>query len=222
MTLEERLNRVAERYRSLGCKVIIHPTSDDLPPFAKDFKVEILATGDQGNVLVVAMATPSEFQADQEVARYAELTSKQPGWRMDVFVLGADSPSLPEAREAKEPTEEEIRRSIDDAERLGNEGFAAQSVLAAWAGLEPVMRRRLQVERARAGWRISTQTLLNELFSAGVFNNREFRDLEGLSQLRNVIVHGFSVPDFPPSAVEFLVGMARRLLTEAQPVKKTA
>jgi hypothetical protein len=141
---------------------------------------------------------------------------------MDVFVLGPDSPSLPETREAKEPTEDEIRRSIDDAERMFRAGFAAQSVLAAWATLESAMRRRLQAEGARAGWGTSPRTLLNELFSAGVFNNREFRDLEGLSGLRNVIVHGFSVPDFPPSAVEFLLGVARRLLTESPPAKKTA
>jgi hypothetical protein len=61
-----------------------------------------------------------------------------------------------------------------------------------------------------------------ELFSAGVFNNREFRDLEGLAQLRNVIVHGFSVPDFPSSAVEILLDVARRLLTESPASKKSA
>jgi hypothetical protein len=222
MTIEERLNHVAARYRSLGFKVVIRPGPDDLPPFAKDFKVEIVATSDKGNVLVVAKASASELQADQEVARYAEITDKQLGWRLDVFVLGPESPSLPEKRDAQEPTEEEIRRSIDDAERLLGAGFTAQSFLAAWATLESAMRRRLHAEGTQAGWGTSPRTLLNELFSAGAFNNSDFRDLEGLSQLRNVIVHGFSVPDFPPSAVEFLLGVARRLLTESPPAKKTA
>jgi uncharacterized protein YutE (UPF0331/DUF86 family) len=222
MTIDERLNQVADRYRSLGFRAVIHPGPDDLPPFAKGFKVEIVATSDKGNVLAVAKASPSELEADKEVARYAEVTNEQPGWRMDVFVLGPDRPSLTEKREAKEPSEEEIHRSIDEAERMLRAGFTAQSVLAAWAALESAMRRRLQAEGARAGWGTSPRTMLNELFSAGVFNNSEFRDLEGLSQLRNVIVHGFSVPDFPPSAIEFLLGVARRLLTESQPAKKTA
>src|SRR3984893_403603 len=104
MTIEDRLKHVADRYRSLGFKVVIRPGPDDLPSFAKDFKVEIVATSDKGNVLAVAKASPSELQADKEVARYAEITSKQPGWRMDVFVLGPDSSSLPEKREAKELT----------------------------------------------------------------------------------------------------------------------
>jgi hypothetical protein len=141
---------------------------------------------------------------------------------MDVLVLGPDTPSLPEKREAKEPTEEEIRKSIDDAERMVRAGFTAQSAIAAWAALESAMRRRLHAEGSRVGWGTSPRTLLNELFSAGVFNNREFRDLERLSQLRNIIVHGFSVPDFPLSSLEFLLDTARRLLTESQPAKKTA
>jgi hypothetical protein len=222
MTFEERLNQVADRYRSLGFKTIIRPVPADLPSFANDFKVEIVATSDKGNVIAIAKATQSELQADKEVARYTEITSKQPGWRMDVFVLGPDSPSLPANKEAKEPTEDEIRSSIDAAERMLRTGFIAQSVPAAWATLESAMRRRLHAEGTRSGWGTSPRTLLNELFSAGVFNDREFRDIEGLSQLRNVIVHGFSVPDVPPSAVEFLLGVARRLLMESQPAKKTA
>jgi hypothetical protein len=222
MTIEERLNHLTDRYRSLGFKVVIRPGPDDLPPFAMDFKVEIVATSEKGNVLAVAKASPSELQADNEMSRYAEIPNRQPGWRMDLFVLGPDNPSVPEAREAKEPTAEEIRSSIDGAERMLRAGFTAQAVIAAWATLESTMRRRLQAEGTRAGWGTSPRTLLNELFSAGVFSNSEFRDLEGLSQLRNVIVHGFSVPDVSPSVVEFLLGVARRLLTESQPAKKSA
>jgi REase_AHJR-like len=79
MTIEERLNHVANRYRSLGYKVATRPGPDELPAFAKDFKVEIVATGDKGNVLAVAKASPSELQADQEVARYSEITSNNLG-----------------------------------------------------------------------------------------------------------------------------------------------
>jgi hypothetical protein len=64
--------------------------------------------------------------------------------------------------------------------------------------------------------------MLNELFSAGVFNNRVFRELEGLFQLRNRVVHGFSTPDVSESTVRFLVEIARRLLDEPAPAKQTA
>jgi uncharacterized protein YutE (UPF0331/DUF86 family) len=222
MTFEERLGQVADRYRSLGFKVVVHPSPDELPVFAKNFKVEIVATSETGNVLTVAKASPSELQADKDVTKYAEITSKERAWRMDVLVLGPDSPLLPEKRDAKEPSEQEIRKSTEDAERMLRAGFLAPALLSAWATLESTMRRRLQAEGVRAGWGTSPRTMLNELFSAGVFDNREFRDLEGLAQLRNVIVHGFAVPQFPPSDVELLLGVIKRLLTESQPAKKTA
>ena len=71
MNSEQRLNSVADRYRSLGFKVVVRPGPEELPPFAKDFKVEILATGPGGNVLASAKASPPELEADPNVPRYA-------------------------------------------------------------------------------------------------------------------------------------------------------
>jgi hypothetical protein len=222
MNMEQRLNMVADRYRNLGFKVVLHPSSDDLPPFAKDFKVQILATKDDGSVLGVAKATPSELQADEDVARYAEITEKQPGWRLDVFVLGPDAPAVPAHGEVREPSDEDLRHAVSDAERMLREGFVRQGFVTAWAALEGAMRRKLIALGGKATYGTSPRTMLNELFSAGIFSNRVFRDLEGLFQLRNIIVHGFAVPQFPTSAVEFLIGTANQLLETHAEAKQTA
>jgi hypothetical protein len=222
MNIEDRLNVVADRYRRLGFRVVLHPKADDLPSFAKDFKVQILATKDDSSVLTVAKASPSELQSDPDVARYAEITDRQPGWRLDVFVLGPDSPALPEKGNAREPADDEIRRTIADAERMLREGFASQAIITAWAVLEAAMRRRLVATGRKATYGTSPRTMLNELFSAGIFSNSEFRDLEGLFQLRNIIVHGFAVPQFPNSAVEFLLHTAKQLLEATPQAKQTA
>jgi hypothetical protein len=222
MNIEQSLNKVADRYRNLGFKVILHPTADDLPTFAKDFKVQILATKDDASVLAVAKGSPSELQADSEVARYTEVTQKQPGWRLDVFVLGPDTAAMPERREAQEPADDDIRRAISDAERMLKEGFASQAVIAAWAVLEAAMRRRLVAAGGKADYGTSPRTMLNELFSVGVFSNSVLRELEGLFQLRNIIVHGFAVPAFRPSSVEFLLRTAGQLLEAPPPAKQTA
>src|SRR5436190_9546020 len=89
MNIEQRLNYVADRYRSLGFKkVVLRPGPDELPLFAKDFQVEILATGEDGNVLASVKGSPSELEADPNVPRYAEVTGNQPGWRFDLLMLG--------------------------------------------------------------------------------------------------------------------------------------
>jgi hypothetical protein len=222
MNIEQQLNRVAERYRSQGYQVMVRPGPDALPPFAKDFHVEILARRADTNVLASAKASPSEMQADPNLSTYAEVIEKHPGWRYDVFVVGPDAEATPEKADVKAQSEEEIRGGLDDAERMLRGGFIAQSVIAAWAALESAMRHRLRGQGSEAGWGTSPRTMLNELVSSGVLSISVFRDLERLFQLRNIIVHGFSAPAIEPGAVQFLVDTARRLLDEPRPAKQTA
>jgi uncharacterized protein YutE (UPF0331/DUF86 family) len=222
MNTEQRLNDIADQYRAQGYQVVVRPGPGELPAFAKDFNVEVLATRADGNVLASAKQSPAELQADSNLPRYAEITNKQPGWRFDVFVPGSDNEVIPEKRDAKEPSEKDIRRYLNDVERMLSEGFVTQSLIAAWAALESAMRRRLRSQGEEAGWGTSPRTMLNELLSAGVLTNSVFRDLEGLFQLRSAIVHGFAPPTVETTAVELLVDTARRLLNESQPAKQTA
>jgi REase_AHJR-like len=222
MTFEERLNYVVERYKEQGYQVVVRPGPEALPPFARDFKVEILATRDDGGVLVSAKESPSKLEADPSVARYADVTNQQPGWRFDLFILGSDIQPGSQ-QEAREPEEEEIRRSLDAVEQMLRAGFVKQSLVAAWATLEAAMRRRLQAEGEVAGWGTSPRTMLNELYSAGAISTGVLRQLEGIAHLRNAMVHGFSTAAVvDASSVLFLVETARRLLTESQPAKQTA
>lgn len=64
--------------------------------------------------------------------------------------------------------------------------------------------------------------MLNELYSGGVLQRGDFRDLEGLFQARSAIVHGFTTPVIESSAVQFLVETARRFLDESRTAKQTA
>src|SRR5437879_2237109 len=110
MNIEQRLSQVADRYRSLGFDVVVRPGPDQLPAFARDFEVEMVATKKDGSALVVAKSNPSELEADTNVQRYSEITNGQAGWRLDVMVLGPDTPRVSSKQEAKDLEEQEIRR----------------------------------------------------------------------------------------------------------------
>jgi hypothetical protein len=222
MNIEQRLNQVADRYRAQGYKVVVRPGPDDLPDFAKDFKVEIIARRDDECVLASVKERQSVLEADREIPRYAEVTSTEPGWRFDVYVLGTESQPMPDNREAKEPSEEDIRRALEDVERLLQAGFDQPALIAAWAALESAMRRRLHAEGEEASWGSSPRTMLNELYSGGALQISDFRHLERLFQARSAIVHGFMTPVIERSAVQFLVETARRFLDESRFAKKTA
>ena len=58
MDIEQQLKKVADRYREQGYQVVLRPGPEDLPPFAKDFKVEIVATRADGGVVASVKARP--------------------------------------------------------------------------------------------------------------------------------------------------------------------
>ena len=220
MNFEQQLNTVADGYRTRGFKVVVRPGPDDLPPFAKDFKVDILATGPCGNALASVKGSPAELEDDANLGRYAEIIEKQPGWRFDLLLLGPELAKVD--RHVSEPSAEDIRRMLDEVERLLQAGFVAFAFAAAWGALEAAMRRRIRAGGGKADWATTGQTVLNEVYSSGMISTTVLRELERLFQVRNAIVHGFSAPPVDPGSVRFLIDTARRLLAESQPVKQTA
>lgn len=222
MNFEDQLKTVAEEYRVQGYGVVVQPGPDDLPDFAKDFVVEVLATRPDGNVLAAVKKNSSQFYADSNLPKYAAVIDKTPGWRFDLVVLGKDKLPPADLRDAKEPSEEDIRRQLDDAERMFEAGFAPPAVVAAWAALESAMRRRLRAEGEEADWGTSPQTLLNELYSSGVLLHGDFRELQGFFQLRSLVVHGFSPPLIENNTLHFLAETARRFLDESHLAKQSA
>jgi hypothetical protein len=218
MNTQQRLEGVAQQYRRQGYQVTLNPGPADLPDFAKDFTVEILATRPDGNVLVSAKETSRDFESDPALSGYAEAIEKQPGWRYDVFVL-AQPPPMTRPGDADDASDVEIHKLIGDSDRLYQAGFAPQAVLTGWAALESAMRHRLRALGAKAQWGLSPREMLNDLYSSGILSHGEFRDIEGVFRLRNIIAHGFSVPEFGDGAVTLLCDTARRLLEESKPLQ---
>src|SRR5260370_135617 len=116
-SFEQQLNRVAEGYRAQGYQVVVRPGPDALPPFAKDFHLEILATRPDGNVLASVKKNLIEVMDDRDLSGYAGVIEQQPGWRLDLFILEETPEQMLVRHRAVEPSAEEISRSLDDVER---------------------------------------------------------------------------------------------------------
>lgn len=223
MDINEQLAQLADRYRSLGFDgVVVRPGPQDLPCFAQDFQVEIVARREDGGVLASAKSSAAEVEVDPNLSRYAEITAQQPGWRFDLFVLGPETLPVAEHRSAREPSPDEIRKSLEDVERLLQAGFVNQAFTASWAAMESALRRRLRAAGEQAGWGTSPRTMLGELYSSGVLSTQELRQLEASLQLRNAIAHGFAAPAADSQGVHLLVEAAQQLLAETQLVKQPA
>lgn len=205
-TLE--LQRVAEGYRAQGYDITVGPEPDQLPAFARDFRVEIVGRRGAEGVLVAVRKNREALAADRDVQRYAEVTGAQPGWRFDFAILEAEDMRARELSGARESSAADIARVLDQAAKLSSGDLSQFAVVAAWSALEAAMRMRLRAMNRGAGWGSPPRQMVRELYSAGAIPPDEFRFIESASQLRNEIVHGFA-PE--PRGAADSVAAARRL-----------
>lgn len=222
MDFEKKLSLLAEKYTDKGYHVVVRPQPDDLPSFAKDFKVEIVGRRAASGVLVSVKKNRQEMESDKEMVRYAEVTSAEPGWRYDFAILEAESQSKGNGIAAEEQTDDDLVKFLDNAELLAGTQYVNAACLVAWAGLEAAMRRRLRAAAERADSGTATRTLLNELYSIGVLTMEELPQLEKLFQLRNRIAHGFAAQVTDKASAHLMIDLARRLLSESQRLKQPA
>jgi hypothetical protein len=222
MDFEAELNRLADTYAKQGYQVTIHPDQQSLPPFAMGFEIEILCKRGTGGVLVAVKKDRDEVAADSSLTRYAELINAQEGWRFDLAIVEVETPNPREIDWAEDFSEKEIEKSFADAVEMMGLGFLRPAVITAWAGFEAAMRLRLRAAGERAGWGSAPRAMLNEIYSNGMINIVEFRELEALSRVRNQIAHGFTSHTPEKEAVRILCEIGSRLLEEAREAKLPA
>lgn len=216
MDTEQLLERLADRYRRQGYSVKVNPGPDVLPPFAKDFKVELLAERPDNKVLVSAKSDKSEIEQDSRLSDFADIVAKHRGWRYDLTLLKPPPPAMPTSYDVEDLTEDQIREQFRVAEQLYDSGFESQAALTAWAAFESAMRYRMRAMGQKSGFGASPRSLLNELISSGEIDHSQFRDLEGLMNLRNVIAHGFAPPPITRGAIEFLAAVGLKAMEELE------
>lgn len=214
MNFDQAIDEVAAKYAARGYAVVARPKPDDLPPFAKQFKIQVVARLHDIGVLVAIKRNRSEFAADPEMDRYAEVTSSQPGWRFD-FVLLEGSNMNQETEGAQELSAEQLQSQLQNIEYMLHADLRSAAFVAAWGIMEAATRRLLQSSGQVAGWGTSSRQMINELVSNGMISMEEHARLYVFSRLRNEIVHGFDSRFVDVAEVHFLTDLAKRLMVEA-------
>jgi hypothetical protein len=213
MDIEHAVAQVAEEYRREGYQVISSPGPDQVPPFAQGHEVDLVASRDGEKILVVVKTSREDLQKDAQLLRIAEAIKRQPGWRLDLVVLNADAPAYRVSPDASEPTAEDIRRNLDQAEHLAKTDGLPVAVVMSWAALEAAMRwaaRRTGIEPG-AG---APSFLLGALYSRGPLHREEFDRLSEAMKVRNAVVHGMSLPAIDATLPQYIISVARRLLSQ--------
>jgi hypothetical protein len=196
----ERLDALAVEYRKKGYAVQIHPRAEELPPFLRDYDIDIVATSSVGNVVVQVRAS-SRFDAD-EALKLAEAVERNPGWRFEMaFVSPPVAPDVPVQEELAD--DQKVTRMLENAETLSNEGHIEAAGLIAWSALETVLRRRAQ-SAAPEIERQSSARVLKKLYDLGGLNPQTYEKINQLMQFRNAVAHGFQPRTAAPSMPEMI------------------
>ena len=205
------LEHVAEQYRAEGFEVTLHPSSDQLPPFAAAFHPEILARNNGLQVLVAVKENQAALKKDPDVSQMAEVVAAQPGWRFDLVVLHGTPERDQVLEEAVEPSLESLLHTLDFAERTAQTGDTTSAFLRAWASLEAALRRTARIADLGEGQQ-SPQHLLGTLYSGGLLEKSEYDELSHHLRLCNTLVRGLEVPPIDSTIPLYVAGAARKLL----------
>ena len=212
MDTRREIDRLADDYRRQGFEVTLNPGPADLPDFAKDFRVEILAKRADVKALISAKDRAG-VKSERDLPRYAEITARQPGWRFDLAVVEPEDPAILEIGDAPDYSEDDVDRVFAQAEEMARQGFVGGAVVSAWGAFESAMRRKSRAEGRKLGRDSSPRSMLHELYSDGFINPEELPKLETLLRVRNQVANGF-LADLASEgdAVAFLREVGRRLV----------
>jgi hypothetical protein len=216
---QQSIERIASRYQDEGFHVSVQPQGDQIPQFLAGFHLDMIATRGNEGVVVEVKTNRIDLSSDPDVARLAEIVNAQPGWRLDLVVLQAESHVEKAAQEAGEPSDEQLDQILKTADELADKGYANYACVVAWAGLEAAMRRvRDEVELYG---RTTATELMRTMYSNGFLSREQFDRLRESYKLRTQTVHGLVPPRVEPDLVHYLTATARYLVYGNQAAVQT-
>ena len=207
---EQRLLQNAERrYRRRGYKVLLRPRGDDLPQFLSGFEPDMIAYNDQESV-VVAVKPRADLPAAEYLMELANVVNGQQGWRLDLAVVNPKTPPLVD-EDVEVLGQTEIVARIRAVRQLVKERQDEAAILLAWSTVEAALRlladqQDIALENDQSAYVIKT------LYSLGVLGQEDYGPLEKGLRARNIIIHGFRLPEPEPRLAEALVGKVEELL----------
>lgn len=115
--------------------------------------------------------------------------------------------------DAREPSEEEIHRMLEEARIAARHGLSSAALVLAWSGLEATMRRVANQEGLTGRIGAQPTVLLRELYSRHRLGSPDVEFLEHARQLRTSVVHGLSRAMVSQDVAMDVIAHAERLLS---------
>ena len=199
--------KVRSRYEQRGYKVVIEPSREDLPDFLQGYVPDAIARK-ANEQIVIEIKSPKRAAARSALVEFlAREVPKHEGWQFDLVLEPRDV-----LGSSNEPSIEEIRLALREAEALSKEGNFKAALLLAWGLLEAAARRVAFAKSDVKGKRFLPRTVVEQLISRGFVDDETGRMLLDAGRIRTQVAHGFVSVDVSSSLVKSLIGTTEMLL----------
>jgi hypothetical protein len=202
------LKRVTDDLRRQGFRVIIEPESEELPNFLKDIRPDAIAEKDEHHFLIEVSAGPS-MESAQSLSHITELVRDHPEWQLRVVWAGDD-------QVAAEPELSELQNQLTHIDGLHLSGYKSAALLLACSIFEGAARLFLR-ERDEPVYETDSISAIKNLVAIGELEQQDFDRVRQIFALRNEVAHGNVSARIDRESLEFINGLARRLVERLQP-----
>lgn len=206
------LRRIAKEYERDGYAVLVEPSADDLPEWLAQFRIDLVASNDNENVIVEVKSQPY-LKAPPAVDALARAVESHSGWRLDFVVTSSRGSKLAHQRERLLDVQE-LRRLIQMGEKLLADGLPDPAMLILWSAIEGALRRSAVLSGIPVG-SLDSVALLKDLHFQGLLSSDQYRLLRDSADIRNAMAHGLKSPTPSSDRLEVLHDLASDLVRAA-------
>ena len=178
-----RVERIAQDYRTRGYQVEVQPLPGDLPDFLEGFAPDLILSG-KGETVVVEVKTRRELKSPSSFSALEAALQNRPGWRFELIIDGSET----EAHQTLTPNQ--IRTLLQMAMELQSPKFSAAALLVLWSATEGALRLLADQEHVELE-SLAPEYVVNKLYTLGLLAREQYQTLQRVMRLRNQAAHGF-------------------------------
>lgn len=210
----ERLLKLAEEYRDKGYDILLHPNSEDLPDFLRNYRPDmIVRREDEVVVIEVKSRLSLNSSSTQYLQSLAQVIEQHPGWRFELVMTNPEEVVYSEKAEGS-LQEHEIRSRLIEVSQL-LEKYPESAILYSWSLVEATLRLVAEKEGLSLR-RFDPLYLVKLLAIEGVISQSEYQLLINSLSIRNAVAHGFKTTQVTQDSVHKLLEITEQLLTTMQ------
>lgn len=206
----KRLLKLAEEYRNKGYEILLHPKSEDLPDFLKNYSPDLIVRRqDEAVVVEVKSRSWLNSSSTQYLKNLAQTIEQRPGWRFELVMINPDD-TIYFIKAESSLQEDEIKSGLQIARQLLKRHPESAS-LYLWSLTEATLR--LVAEKEGLSLRkFDPLHLIKQLATEGIISQSDYQLLMNWLSLRNAIAHGFKTTPITQDSIYELVEMTENLL----------